>query len=194
MSKNFYEIVVEGNYHTIYGLLEGYLLGSEKSWNYYFSKKVNIKRDTLSDVLKQWVTLGNKLHHIIIEEEFLHSIKTALSKNGNQKHFGTAFIKSEKKIRGAVFAFEFKAYAKKFADEIKAIISNLPEGTSLVDYSPKETEDKNAKGVELYSPEHEYEFRGRGKVKGSFPQIIDVWNTFEEHPLITPESIEIEWA
>ncbi len=178
MSKNFYEIVVEGNYHTICGLLEGYMLGSGKSWNYYFSKKVNIKRDTLSDVLKQWVSLGNKIHHIIIEEEFLTGIKTALLKSGNRKHFGTTFIKSEKKINGAIFAFEFKAYAKKFADEIKAIVNNLPEGTSLVDYNPTETVDKSAKG----------------KVKESFPQIIDVWNKFEEHPRITPEAIEIEWA
>ena len=194
MSKNFYEVVVEGNYHTIYGLFEGYMLGTGKSWHYYFSKKVNIKRDTLSDVLKQWVSLGNKIHHIIIEEELLNGIKNALANQGEKKDLGTAYIKSEKKIKGASFNFEFKAYAKKFADEIKAIISDLPEGISLMDYNPKEKVDKDAKGVELYSPEHEYEFQGKGKVKGTFPEIIDVWEKFEKHPLINPQAIEIEWA
>jgi hypothetical protein len=193
MSKTFYEVVFEGNYHTIYGMLEGYLMGAGKSWPYYFSRKVNVKRETFSEMIKEWVTMGNKLHHVIIEEEFLSGLKSALQKQGDSKHFGVKYIKSERKIRNASFRFEFKAYARKFADEIKAIVNNLPPGLALGDYKPEETEDKNAKGVELYSPEHEFTFKGSGKVSGEVPGLIDTWKKFEEHPLIHPESIDIVW-
>ncbi len=192
MARTFYEVVFEGNYHTIYGLLEGFLLGTGKRMAYYFSKSVNIKRETFSEVIKEWVTLGNRLHHVIIDEEFLSGIKKAVQKQPDVKHFGENYIKSERKIKSATFDFEFKAYAKKFADEIKAVIEQLPDGLTLSDYKPHEEVDRDAKGVELYSPDHEFTFKGTGKIQGGFPEIIEAWKKLDEHPLIHPDSIVIE--
>ncbi len=194
MAKNYYEVVIEGNYRTIFGMLEGYRMGAEKPWLYYFSRLVNVKRETFSEVVREWVTLGNKLHHVIIEEEFLNALKASVAKHGDNKKFGTGFLKSEKKIKGAGFRFEFTAYARKFAEEIKSIVNGLPAGLALSEYEPKEKVAKDAKGVELYSPEHEYTFEGSGKVSGGIAEVIETWIKFEEHPLIHPESIDIEWA
>jgi len=192
MGKTFYEVVFEGHYHTIFGLLEGFMMGADKDWDYYFSKKVHVQQDTFADVLREWITLGGKLHHVLIEEEFLNAFKTALQKRSDDSKVGMKYIKSEKKILSGSFSFTFKAYAKKFGDEIKTLLETLPEGVELVDYTPKETVVKSAHGVELYAPEHEYTFEGEGVVQGLLPGLLSMSRILRRHPLVEVESIALK--
>jgi len=39
MKKKYYEVVFEGHYNAVYGLLKGFLLGKNQKWKFYFSKK-----------------------------------------------------------------------------------------------------------------------------------------------------------
>lgn len=192
MGKTFYEVVFEGHYHTIFGLLEGFMMGADKEWSYYFSKKVHVKQDTFADVLREWVSLGGKLHHVLIEDEFLAAFKTSLQKRADDSKVGLKYIKSEKKIESGHFDFTFKAYAKKFGDEIKEILKNLPEGVELVDYKENEKIDKTAHGVELYAPEHEYTFEGEGVIRGLLPGLMVMSRNLRRHPLVEAEPISLK--
>ena len=191
MSKTFYEVVFEGHYHTIFGLLEGFMMGADKEWTYYFSRRVHVKQDTFADVLREWVTLGGKLHHVLIDEDFLNAFKVALKKRSDDSKVGLKYIKSEKKILSGRFGFTFKAYAKKFGDEIKELLENLPAGVELIDYNPVEKIDKDARGVELYAPEHEYTFEGEGVIQGSVPEILSMSRALRRHPLIEVDSVSL---
>ncbi len=83
MAKTFYEVVIEGHYNFVYGLLEGYKLATGKTFIYYLSQNANVKTTTLSDVMKEWLSLKSKLQHVIIEanswKKFEASIKNNLT-------------------------------------------------------------------------------------------------------------------
>lgn len=192
MAKIFLEVVMEGHYNFIYGMLEGYKLATGKSFIYYLSAKENIKTTTLSEIMKEWLTLKTKLQHVIIEANSWKKFESLVKKQPQGSVINKAYIKSVKKIIQASFEFNFEAYAKKYGDEIKKIFKSLPKSVKLVDYTPKEEVHKDAKGTELYSPDHEYSFKGKGKLVGDIETIIEYNKKFDEHPLIDVTAITLQ--
>lgn len=192
MAKIFYEVVMEGHYNFIYGMLEGYKLATGKSFIYYLSAKENIKTTTLSEIMKEWLTLKTKLQHVIIEANSWKKFESLVKKQPQGSVINKAYIKSVKKIIQASFEFNFEAYAKKYGEEIKKILKSLPKSVKLVDYTPKEEVHKDAKGTELYSPDHEYSFKGKGKLVGDIETIIEYNKKFDEHPLIDVTAITLQ--
>jgi len=68
----------------------------------------------------------------------------------------------------------------------------LPKSVKLVDYAPKEEMHKDAKGTELYAPDHEYSFKGKGRLVGDIETIIEYNKIFDEHPLIDVTAITLQ--
>ncbi len=192
MAKTFYEVVLEGHYNFVYGMLEGYKLAAGKNFIYYLSQQVNVKATTLSDVLKEFLTLKSKLQYVIIEANSWKKFEGAVKKQPDNSVINKKYIKSVKKIESASFEFNFEAYAKKYGDEIKKILTSLPKSVKLVDYAPKEEVHKDAKGTELYSPDHEYSFKGKGTLVGDIETIIAFNKKFDEHPLIDVTHISLQ--
>jgi len=191
MAKTFYEVVLEGHYNFVYGMLEGYKLAAGKNFTYYLSQQVNVKATTLSEVLKEFLTLKSKLQYIIIEANSWKKFEAAVKKQPENSLINKKYIKSVKKIESASFEFNFEAYARKYGDEIKKILKSLPKSIKLVDYAPKEEIQKDAKGTELYAPDHEYSFKGKGKLVGDIETIISFNKKFDEHPLIDVSAISL---
>lgn len=194
MARTYYEVVLEGHLDTIFGLLEGVKIGAGKKWDYYFSKKVDVKRETFSEAVKEWISLGAKLHHVLIEEDFLNFLKSAMSGQPENASIGMKFLKSQRKIRSGSFKFEFKAYSSKIAAEVKQLIESLPAELALEGYNPKEKVDKEAKGVELYTPDHEYVFEGEATLKGPLPELIRARSALNSKSYVEVDQIALEWA
>lgn len=192
MAKTFYEVVLEGHYNFVYGMLEGYKLAIGKNFIYYLSQQVNVKATTLSAILKEFLTLKSKLQYVIIEANSWKKFEAAVKKQPEDSVISKKYIKSVKKIESASFEFNFEAYAKKYGDEIKKILKSLPKSVKLVDYAPKEEMHKDAKGTELYAPDHEYSFKGRGRLVGDIETIIEYNKKFDEHPLIDVTAITLQ--
>jgi len=192
MAKTFYEVVLEGHYNFVYGMLEGYKLAAGKNFIYYLSQQVNVKATTLSEVLKEFLTLKSKLQYVIIEANSWKKLEAAAKKQPEDSVISKKYIKSVKKIESASFEFNFEAYAKKYGEEIKKILKSLPKSVKLVDYAPKEEMHKDAKGTELYSPDHEYSFKGKGRLVGDIETIIEYNEIFDEHPLIDVTAITLQ--
>lgn len=192
MAKTFYEVVLEGHYNFVYGMLEGYKLASGKNFIYFLSQQVNVKATTLSEALKEFLTLKSKLQYVIIEAGSWKKFEAVVKKQPEDYIISKRYIKSVKKIESASFEFNFEAYAKKYGDEIKKILKSLPKSVKLVDYSPKEEVHKDAKGTELYAPDHEYSFKGKGRLVGDIETIIEYNKKFDEHPLIDVTAITLQ--
>jgi hypothetical protein len=189
MAKKFYEVVVEGHYDFINGMLEGFLLGKGKNWVFYFSRKAGIKAETLSEKIAEWITFRTKIHHLVIEDKFYDDFTKAMQAKSNHTHIHKKFIKSAKKIKKASFEFSFKTYGKKYGDEIKALLKKIPTGVKLQNYKPKETVLESGKGIEQYAPEHEYAFEGSGKLVGELDGLLTLRKKLEENPLIELKEI-----
>ena len=191
MQNKFIEAVFEGHYNAIRGYIEGFLDGMGKDYLFYISSDSSVEAETLAEQIKEWITLGNGLHHIIIEDELFIKIRDALSIAGRSGLLNISSIKTSKPVKGASFTFRFSAYGRKYAEEIKEILGRIPEGVSLTDYEPVETIDEDAKGVELYSPVHEYVFQGKGIISGAVEKIIPLRKSLDEHPLIEADKVTL---
>lgn len=182
--KKFYEAVFEGKYDTICGMMEGFLLGADREWDWFISKDTGIEAETFTEAFLEWASLRSKLHHVIIEEDFYNAITNACDRHKNMKFISNKYIKSAKIIKEASFEFEAKTYAKKYGLEIQEILRELPEHIKIIDFESDERTDKDAEGIELYAPEHHYEYKSTGTVTGQIKEIIDFREKLNEHPLV----------
>lgn len=192
MENKFVEVVFEGHYNTVRGYIEGLQDGMGTSHKFFFSSEAGIKAETLSELIKEWVSLGHKLHHVVMEEAFFAKIKDVLLKKGRDSLITSSSIKSSKNVKEASFDFKFDAYARKYADEIKELLGNLPDGVSLHHYKPEEKINHDAEGVELYAPAHDYIFHGKGTIIGPIEQVVIFRNIINDHPLIEAEKVFLD--
>ncbi len=193
MSKKYYEVVFEGNFDIICGMLEGFILASDKKWDWFSAKETDIETETLTEIIKEWASMKSRLHHIIMEEEFHLKLQKACTNMGALKYIRPEFTKSAREIKSASFKFDGKAYAKKYGDEIKAILTTLPSGVNLENYKPVENIVKDAKGMELYAPEHDYNFQCDGVAKGEFSGILELREKLDAHPLVEVSKMRLQF-
>jgi hypothetical protein len=189
----YYEVVVEGHDKAIIGLLEGFILGSGKSYVFMTSREAGIKTETLGEIIKEWVTLKSRLHHIIMEEEFYKKMMAALKKTDS--HFiGEKYVRSARLIVEASFEVETETPSRKHGKEIKETLEKLPSGLQLLNYTPKEQEIPEGKGVELYAPEHDYVFQATGEVQsaGDMRVLVDFRKKLDDNPLIKVKPINLK--
>ena len=193
MGKNYYEVVFEGSYNVICGMLEGFILGKNVNWEWYSSKDSGIETETFTEIIKEWASLKTRLHHIVLEEDFHNALQSSLKDRGDQKHVKLKYTKSARLIKSCSFKFTANAFAKKYGEEIKAIIAAPPAGVTIENYTPVEEMDQSAKGVELYAPVHDYTYRGEGTASGEAGAIVSFRKVLNDHPLVQVSSIKLNF-
>ncbi len=187
MSTKFSELVVEGPFTMVKGLLLGFLGCQKPDGKYFFHRKENIRRDTLKEFLKELFELENYVHFCLeddLVEPFKEAVKLYTEKTGYK-------IKSIKPIKGGEFSFAAEFFDRKLADEFRKTIENLPEGVKMERYYPSEQVNEDGKGIEVYAPLHEYIFRAKGTVSGDFEGIMDLYikikkSDFGDFVILTP--------
>ncbi|HSV95498.1 MAG TPA: hypothetical protein VLM75_01045 [Spirochaetota bacterium] len=193
MAKQYSEVVFEGHHGIIRGFIEGFVAGSGKEASFFFSDRVGVKAETMSDILKEWISLSNKIHHIVMESDLLEKIRKSVERLNDSESLNKGSIKSVKPIKAASFRLKFITYGRKYGEDIKKLLEKLPGGLSLKDYSPVEKVDKDAKGVERYSPVHEYTFEGTGVISGPVDEVIAFRKVLDDHPLVDVTVIDLEF-
>jgi len=193
MGKKYYEVVFEGNFDVICGMLEGFLLGKGEKWEWYSSRESGIESEAFSEIIKEWASLKTRLHHIVLEEEFHNSLQKILKERGDLRFIKLKYTRSAREIKCCSFKFTANAYARKYGEEIKEIISKPPAGVLIDNYNPVEEVDESIKGVALYAPVHDYTFKGTGNVIGDFDKIIAFRKTLDDHPLVQVSSIKLNF-
>ena len=191
MGKKFYEVVFEGKYDVICGMLEGFMLASGAKWEWYSSREASIETETLAEIIREWTTLRSRLHHVVMEEDFHLKLQKASAERGDMRYVKPKYTRSAREIKIATFSFKANAFARKYGDEIKEILSAPPAGISIENYTPTEHVEPAVKGVDLYAPEHSYTFKGEGDIKGDFGTVIEFRKKLADHPLVDITPIKL---
>lgn len=192
MKRKFTEAVFAGNYNAIRGYIEGFVAASGKDLHFFVCSESGVEAETLAEHIREWISLGAGLHHVLLEDELLEGLRAALSASGDRGILGSSSIRSSIPVKGASFRFSFITYGRKYADEIKDILRRLPEGVTLGDYTPAEEVDKECEGVELYATCHDYVFQGKGIISGAVDLVIPLRGAFDAHPLIEAEKVRLD--
>jgi len=182
----FWEILVHGHPDKCEGFLAGLRLGAKSDARLFLANRVGI-RTPLSERLRDLVHANAGVCHIIADGEGRKLLKSV----AKQLPSMDMSIAEEKKIGSAAFSYEFHAYAQRYGDEIRKALASLPKGVKHDAQKPRERKDPSAKGVEAYSPAHDYEISGKGRVSGRVDLVLDARAMLNEHPLIDIGNVEL---
>ena len=171
MSRTFSELVVEGPFMLVKGFVVGFLAGTKPDGEYFFHRKVGIRRETLKGFLKEFFELDNHVH-LCLEDDLLEKFKEAAKLYEDRTGMKIQSIKS---IKSAGFSFAYEIYNEEIAGKVKHILTNLPEGVELKNYHPYEQKDKEGHGVEAFAPLHEFTSRAKGSIEGDFEGVMEVF-------------------
>ena len=187
-SPVFHEVVIEGHFERSHGLLLGLVMGARARGHLYFSHEEGV-RATFGERLREAVGFHAPVCHVLVDKTMSDLLgrhaKRIAAESG-------VHIRQKKRVKSAGFEFSYRAYAPRYAQEIRDLIAGLPPGVQLAGEPPREHVDQTAAGVEVYAPVHHYEFEGEGEIRGRIDLVIAARRRLKEHPLVRVERIELQ--
>lgn len=184
MATKYHELIVKGDDEILKGFLDGFKTAKGVKSGVIFAADHPI--DTHH--LKKLLTFHGDHIHVIVSGRHHRSLVSAITKTPDIE----CSIVSDEVIKNAYFEFKFETFNRDVASDLKKVLSRLPTGLQLIDYEPDETIDPSAKGIEFYSPIHDYTFAGKGKIRGDVEKLIALRERLSEHVFIEAEDIELE--
>jgi len=170
MSSRYMEVVLKSDARFAKGFLEGYLAGTGRSFRFFINEEAGIEAESLSEKLKELVGLADLFQRIVIEEDFW----TALQKDAAAALGLSGHPIQARKISSGSFSVRIKEFSKESAAAIKQIVSGRPAGVTVEGWKENETVNRNGRGVELYSPLHDYVFEAEGSFSGGIEAVADL--------------------
>jgi hypothetical protein len=160
----YYEIIIRGDDRDLIPFVAGFAAGCGMS-GVHFGQEAGLRMEPLRDRIKH----HGEIQHVVCPESHRARLHEALEAAAPRFEFE---VKEEAKIERAYFHFDFDTPSRKVAEEIKLILAKLPAGVAAMDYDPEEIVNPGAKGTEVYSPVHEFVFRGKGVIEGDVDGVI----------------------
>jgi hypothetical protein len=179
----WYEMVIEGREEDVRELLPGVATDGERP---FWSEELDLHEGSISDRIRE--LLGARTHHLL----FVPGTQAGPLVRAIQ---GKDEIRLEhvREVLSGRFNFTAKAFAPEVAEKIKrALHGPLPPGVVLEPCEEDEAVDPDAKGVELYSPVHDYTYRCHGTFSGTPPGIFEIHRTMQALDFVHQEKLEME--
>jgi hypothetical protein len=183
MAVTYYELVIKGNGKLLKGFVRGYEVAKNIKRGLLLCSNYPINTHHLKNIL---TFKGDHLHLICgvrVRPGFLAAIEQAADLDFE--------VVSDDEMHRTSFEFEFETFNKEVASDIKRILRTLPAGLEVVDFEREETTDPDAKGVEIYSPVHDYTFKGKGTVAGDVEKLCAFHAKLAEHEFFEVEDIRL---
>ena len=179
MSKDFTELVIDGNFDLVKGFLLGFKCGTDSEFEYFFHHKSGIRRDPLAGLIKGVLSLDTAAH-LCLESAALDQFRKAVEKS--RPIIGLE-IEKEQPIKEAYFNFSFSISNREAAGRLKAILGAIPPDLTLEEYEPRE-EEHGGKSSRTggYAPLHAYTFKGDGTARGNFGAVMELFLKIKRMP------------
>ena len=185
----YVEVVLEGSGDLIKGFVIGFLEGRGIRGKAVFEADDSAGEEGALDQLLRLVSLKEDRIHVIAQEGVHELLTEALQKCKKELPIR---VVSVRRIRKASFDFRFHTYSKSAGRELKSLFQNLPEGLCLEGYQPREVLNPDAKGIEAYAPEHDYEIQAEGTVRGEPAKVTELYDRLKHYELVELGEIRME--
>lgn len=180
----WYEMVIEGRENEIRELLPGVATDGERPFR---GEELDLHAGSLPDRIRE--LLGARTHSLL----FVPGTQAGPLVRAIQ---GKDEIRLEhvREVLSGRFAFKAEAYSPEVAGKIKhALHGPLPPGVRLESFQEEEDVDPKARGVELYSPAHNYTYHCRGAFSGMPPGIFEIHRTMQALDFVHQGKLELEY-
>jgi len=181
MADTYYELVIKGNGKLLRGFIRGYQIAKNIKTGLILCNDYPINTHHLKHVL----TFRGGHVHLVCKARIRQNFLAAIEKAADLEFE----ILADNEIHEASFQFEFETFNKEVASGIKRVLRRLPAGLEFDSYTPEETLDPDAKGVEIYSPVHDYIFKGKGKIRGDLQKLCTFHTKLAGHEFFEVENI-----
>ena len=167
----WYELLIEGSEDELKSLLQGrsdVIRGSE----------LRLASESFTDRIREF--LNAQTHHVVFASE-------------SQARELAQRVRPERilEVVEGRFGFTAEAYNPENGTKIHdAINSDLPDGVMCVDLE-KEERHPEAKGVELFTPAHDYIYKARGTIVGTPPGILEMNRRLCRLDFVQEEPLEL---
>lgn len=173
MNKDYYDVVIEGHLDLAKGFVMGFLAGRGIEGGAFFDETCHIAGENEAGPLLRLVSARGSLSTLIIGSGLYDLLADALSRHPQAIALR---IKKVRRVLSAAFTCQFRTYSREAGDKIKEILSCVPEGVDGESgFEMREKLDSEGKGVELFTPLHDYELTGKGRISGSVKGVLDLY-------------------
>ncbi len=189
--KDYYDLVIEGSEDLVRGFVEGLARCQNLDENAIILPEDHVGKWAALDYVQTILHLRESKVHLVVEKTLFSALSEAVSSG---KKPVSLKIVSARLMIAASFEFSLKAYSRNVADEIKKLVSNLPEGVEVKFSKWHEDVRPGSKGIEAYTPEHDYELHASGHVQGNPAEVIKLYEKMETNEMIELGLIQIEYG
>jgi hypothetical protein len=189
--ESFYEVILQGSPKVVRGFLAGLDLGAGQHGTIIYNYDAGIFHEDLREKVSEWMHLRTADCHAVVDAGLARLIRKL--EQDIRDLTGLELIAC-RHVRTATLAFRYTAYARRYHEQIEALLRELPEGLKLKDFDHDVREDPGAKGTEVYTPAHDFEAHGEGKIVGRIDLLVDYRERMKQQPLIEIDEIRLRLA
>ncbi len=189
MPCRFIEVVFEAKEHYLRGLLQGLQSGKKTAFKYFFNRDAGVRAESLAEKIKEWSSLSDKYQHLLMEQG-LYDLVKPLGADQPAEHM---HILSARPVQSGKFSVRVKNAVRGETDIIKKAFAEKPAAVKTIDWHDEEKEDRKAKGIELYTPAHEYLYEASGAFQGELEALIAFRQKVAAFSAVNAKEIELEF-
>ncbi|MGE5236915.1 MAG: hypothetical protein ACM3O7_11255 [Acidobacteriota bacterium] len=185
----WYEIIVEGPQDAVRGFIAGFESGRGERQTLVFGRDLPLAPGSFQERL---AGLFASVRHTMLfgPELAVTDLARALRERGAEAGLE---VSATRRLTRARFAFRAEVFSRDVVARIRTeMFAGLPEGVALVDVDEHEQVDAQARGQELYSPEHAFVYRLSASCQGPFPGVVEMHRRARGLEFVEPEEIYIE--
>ncbi len=176
----WYELMIEGDGEALEALL------AASPGDEIYGRDLRLAESSFTDRVLEF--LHAQSHHIL----FVSAPRAGALVRSLREDDSDLNLEWIREVVGGRFRFKAEAYNRDVAKAIRdALTVNLPAGISCLDFL-KEENDPEARGIELFTPVHDYVFKASGTIEGVPPGILEMSRRLTRLDFVQEEPLELE--
>lgn len=189
--SDWHKLAVKGSESVVRAFLTGLECGLGQRGVFVLAADLDMVGESLGGRLR---SLFESHEHVLVfaQPDFADRAADVLSRRGSDV---TLAVEGRFLVESASFRFAAETFVPAVAESIRqAMLTELPEGVSAEDVDEREEHHPDARGAELYAPEHEFSYRLKGTIRGSFAGVLEVHRRARETDLVEAGGITVAGA
>ena len=185
----WYEIIVKGSEDALIGFVAGVEASPGGTRAAILGRDLELEGSRFSSRLRDLFAAGSR-HLVFAPATLAQALVAGLRATGGEA--GLA-IEDVQEVVLARLPFSAEAFSSDMAARIREkLLSGLPPGVRGERIEEREERDPDARGPELYTPEHAYAYRVKGLFAGPLPGVIEMQRRTRNLPFVKAKPLELE--
>jgi len=192
MNKDYCEVVIEGHLDLAKGFVMGFLAGRGIEGSAFFDETCHIAGDYETGPVLRLIHARDNVSTLIAGSGLCDLLIAALNRHPQAIALK---IRKARRVLSAAFACTFRTYSREVGDKLKEILSCVPEGVDGESaFELHEKVDPEGKGHEMFTPLHDYELTGKGRISGSVRGVLDLYERLKRFEVVEVGELELTYG